>query len=126
MPRSTSLLATALSCALAANIQAQGPAQLRTLAHSYYEWRDSVYPVSSSDQGKHIWDNRLTDFHMPAVLRQRRHVDSVLARVKAMRTDGWSKDDRVDKVLFQAQLERDAFYPRVMHSEEADPQVYVN
>ncbi len=80
----------------------------------------------SSDQGKHTWDDRLTDYRMPSVQERRRHVDSVLARVKAMRTDGWSKDDRIDKVLFQAQLEGDAFFPRVMRPEESDPQVYVN
>src|SRR2546425_10297710 len=43
-----------------------------------------------------------------------------------MRTDGWSKDDRIDKILFEAQLEKDAFFPRVMRPEESDPQVYVN
>jgi len=105
---------------------ANGPGDLRALARSYYDWRDSTYPVFSSDQGKHTWDDRLTDYRMPAVRERRRHVDSVLARVKAMRTDGWSKDDRIDKILFEAQLEKDAFFPRVMRPEESDPQVYVN
>src|SRR5205807_5745280 len=39
--------------------------------------------------------------------------------------DGWSKDDRIDKLLLQSQLEGAAFFPRVMKSEESDPQVYV-
>ena len=43
-----------------------------------------------------------------------------------MRTDGWGKDDRIDKILFEAQLEGDAFFPRVMRPEESNPQVYVN
>src|SRR3989475_10971937 len=102
-----------------------GPRDLRALARSYYDWRDSTYPVFSSDQGKHTWDDRLTDYRMPAVRERRRHVDSVLARVKAMRTDGWSKDDRIDKILFEAQLEKDAFFPRVMRPEESDPPVYL-
>ena len=72
---------------------ADSPGDLRALASSYYEWRNSVYPVASSDQGKHTWDDRLTDYRMPAVQERRRHVDEALARVKAMRTDGWSKDD---------------------------------
>ena len=105
---------------------AQTPADLRALASSYYEWRNSVYPVASSDQGKHTWDDRLTDYRMPAVQERRRHVDEALARVKAMRTDGWGKDDRIDKILFEAQLEGDAFFPRVMRPEESNPQVYVN
>jgi uncharacterized protein (DUF885 family) len=115
-----------LAILLPAAAFAQGPADLRAMASSYYEWRDSTYPVFSSDHGKHTWDDRLTDYRMPAVQERRRHVDSVLARVKAMRTDGWSKDDRIDKVLFQAQLEGDAFFPRVMRPEESDPQIYVN
>src|SRR5262249_39688220 len=80
----------------------------------------------SSDQGKHTWDDRLTDYRMPAVQERRRHVQEVLARVKGMRTDAWSKDDRIDKVLFEAQLEGDAFFPRVMRPEESNPQGYVH
>src|SRR3989449_4059686 len=98
---------------------ANGPGDLRALARSYYEWRDSTYPVFSSDQGKHTWDDRLTDYRMPAVQERRGHVDGLLARLKAMRTDGWSKDDRIDKVLFQAQLEGESFFPRVMRPEES-------
>jgi len=116
------LLLVFLPCLL----PAQAPADLRALAHSYYEWRDSVYPVGSSDQGKHRWDDRVTDYRMPAVRARRQHVDSMLARVKAWRTTGWSKNDRIDKILFQSQVERDAFFPRVMRPEESDPQVYVN
>jgi uncharacterized protein (DUF885 family) len=98
---------------------------MRALAHSYYAWRDSSYPVTSSDQGKHTWDDRLTDYRMSSVRRRRQHVDSLLTRVKGIRTDGWNKDDRIDKILFQAQLEGAAFFPRVMRPEESDPQVYV-
>ena len=98
---------------------------MRALAHSYYEWRDSVSPVSASDQGKHTRDAALTDYRMTAVRQRRRHVESLLARVKAIRTDGWSKDDRIDKLLFEAQLEGAAFFPRVMKPEESDPGIYV-
>src|SRR5437773_5378623 len=114
-------LVLALPCALAA----QSPSEMRGLAHSYYEWRDSVYPVTASDQGKHIRDSLLTDYHMTSVRRRRAHVDSLLTRVKAINTSGWNKDDRIDKLLLQSQLEGAAFFPRVMRPEEADPQVYV-
>lgn len=122
-----STLSVLLLCASAtAHAQRSAAAvALRSLAHSYYEWRDSVSPVGSSDQGKHRWDDRITDYRMSAVRARRRHVDSVLAIVRTLRTTAWSKDDRVDKILFQAQLERDAFFPRVMRPEESDPQVYV-
>jgi len=98
---------------------------MRAMAHTYYQWRDSTYPVAASDQGKHTWDDRITDYRLSAVWSRRRHVDSLLARVKATRTQEWSKDDRTDKILLQAQLEGVAFFARVMRPEESDPQVYV-
>src|SRR6476659_4722136 len=107
-------------------VAAQSPADIRAMAHSYYEWRDFNYPTAASDQGKHTWDDRITDYRMSAVRSRRRHVDSLLARVKATRTQGWSKDDRIDKILFQSQLENAAFFARVMRPEESDPQVYVS
>src|SRR5919199_823582 len=125
MMRASLLLFAAAPSLLAAQTRpVKDPADLRDLAHAYYEWRDSSYPVATSDRGNHRWDDRLTDYRMPAVLRRRRHVDSVLALVKAMHTDAWGKDDRVDRVLFQSELEGDAFFPRVLRPEESDPQVY--
>jgi len=101
------------------------PESLRALAHSYYAWRDSISPVGSSDQGLHTWDDRLTDYRMPAVRARRQHVVALLARVNALGTEHWGRDDRIDWLLFRAQLEGSAFFARVMHSEESDPQVYV-
>lgn len=119
---------TFLICLVAlaqANTSPASPDTLRALAHAYYAWRDSSYPVGSSDQGLHRWDDRLTDYRMAAVLARRGHVDALLTQVRGMRTDGWSRDDRIDWILFRAQLERDAFFARVTKPEESDPQVYV-
>jgi uncharacterized protein (DUF885 family) len=99
---------------------------MRALAHRYYEWRDSLAPVNSSDQGKHTWDNRLDDLRPEAVRARRAHVQELLAQVRAMRTDGWKRDDRVDWLLLRSQLTGADFFGRVMQSEESDPQVYVN
>ncbi len=107
-------------------VDAQTPADLRALAHQYYEWRDSVYPVAASDQGKHRWDDRIADYHMAAVRQRRDHVNALRTRLQSWSTTGWAKNDAIDKVLFQSQVERDAFFPRVMHGEESDPQLYVN
>jgi uncharacterized protein (DUF885 family) len=101
------------------------PETLRALAHAYYAWRDTINPVGSSDQGKHVWDDRLADYRMPAVRARRRRVQTTLAEVRAMRTDGWSKDDRVDWLLFRSQVARDDFFGREMQPEESDPQIYV-
>src|SRR6266850_1495522 len=122
-----------LACALVAvsfdSIQAQEPktpADLQRLAADYYNWRNQNYPVGSSDAGLHTWDNKLTDYSLSAVLMRRLHVKEVLAKVRAMPAANWSKDDRIDWLLFRAQLDGVDFFNRVIDFEETDPQTYVN
>jgi uncharacterized protein (DUF885 family) len=105
---------------------AQTPADLNARARAYYAWRDSINPVATSDAGEHRWDDRLRDVRMASVLAARRHVAALLDSVKAMRTSGWSKDDRVDWMLFRAQLEGADFFGRTLLPEESDPQIYLN
>src|SRR5882672_2199215 len=102
------------------------PAALRRIADDYYKWRNQNYPVASSDAGLHTWDNRLTDYSPAAIEARRQHVRTLLARVNAMQTAKWKKDDQIDWLLFRAQLEGPAFFDRVMDFEYADPQTYVN
>src|SRR5215813_14199320 len=102
------------------------PADLHKLADDYYTWRNENYPVASSDAGLHTWDNKLTDFSLSGILARRLHVKEVLGKVRAMQTDKWSKDDRIDWLLFRAQLEGVYFFDRVISFEETDPQTYVN
>jgi uncharacterized protein (DUF885 family) len=102
------------------------PAALRKLADEYYNWRNQNYPVASSDAGLHTWDNKLTDYSLSALLARRLHVKEVLAKVRAMQTENWEKDDRIDWLLFRSQLEGVTFFDRVIDFEESDPQTYVN
>src|SRR5437773_12333657 len=102
------------------------PADLRKLADDYYNWRNQNYPVASSDAGLHTWDNKLTDYSLSPLLARRLHVKEVLAKVRAMQSEKWSKDDRIDWLLFRSQLESITFFDRVMDFEETDPQTYVN
>jgi len=102
------------------------PADLRRMAQDYYNWRNENYPVVSSDSGLHTWDNRLTDYSLSAVLSRNLQIKEVLAKVQAMPTANWSKDDRIDWLLFRSQLEGVAFFNRVMDFEATDPQTYVN
>src|SRR5579884_2238411 len=95
----------ALGCAAAQD----SPPALRQLAHDYYAWRAREFPVSASDQGLHTADDKLTDYSSAAIAARRRHVHELLQRVRAMKTDGWAKDDRIDRILFQAQLEAPDF-----------------
>jgi uncharacterized protein (DUF885 family) len=101
------------------------PDRLRTLASEYYRWRNAQFPVTSSDQGLHTWDERLTDYSQPALLARRQHVTALASEVRALNTDGWSKDDLVDRILFLSQLEGTDFFDRVLASPESDPQLYV-
>jgi uncharacterized protein (DUF885 family) len=102
------------------------PADLRKIADEYYNWRNQNYPVFSSDAGLHTWDSKLTDYSLSPLLARRLHAKEVLAKVKAMNTEQWSKDDRIDWLLFRSQVESVVFFDRVMDFEETDPQTYVN
>ena len=107
-------------------IQAQTPADLRRMANEYYRWRDKNFPVVSSDAGLHTWDDKLTDYSLSAVLARRLYVTDLLNKVRAMPAASWSKDDRIDWLLFRSQLEGVAFFNRVIDPEATDPQLYVN
>jgi uncharacterized protein (DUF885 family) len=111
---------------IAAFAQQPTPDDLRKAAHDYYEWHDREFPVDSSGQGLHTWDDRLTDYSPVAIDLRRRRVRELLGQVRAMKTDGWSKDDRIDRILFAAQLERPAFSARVLQPEETNPALYVD
>jgi uncharacterized protein (DUF885 family) len=125
MPSLSRLLRAAI-CLLCAGQAVASPAELRATAHEYYQWRDAAYPVATSDQGEHRYDQRLTDYRMSEILRRRDHVRSLLTQVNTVAADGWSKDDRMDSILFQSQLAGADFFGRQLDPESSDPQVYVN
>jgi uncharacterized protein (DUF885 family) len=122
------VLCTTLLCSSGPALaqQPKTPADLQKLAADYYNWRNENYPVSSSDAGLHTWDNKLTDYSLSAVLMRRLHVKEVLGKVRAMDTAKWSKDDRIDWLLFRSQLDGIDFFNRVIDFEARDPQTYVN
>ena len=127
------LILLVISCAVMfgslAPVSAQEPktpADLRKLADDYYTWRNQNYPVAASDAGLHTWDNKLTDYALSAILMRRLHVKEVLAKVRALQTANWSKDDRIDWLLFRSQLDGIDFFNRVIDYEASDPQTYVN
>jgi uncharacterized protein (DUF885 family) len=98
---------------------------LRKMADEYYAWRNENYPVRSSDVGLHTWDDRLTDYSPAKIAERKRHVQSLLAKVRAMKTGNWPKNNRIDWLLFRAQLENVEFADRVLKFERTNPQVYV-
>jgi len=130
MKRSAScLFALCFMCLVFQTTMAQtasSPATLRRLADDYYNWRNQNYPVASSDAGLHTWDHKLTDYSPGAINGRRTRVITTLGQVNRMQTAGWKKDDRIDWLLFRAQLEGPAFFDRVMDFEHTDPQTYVN
>jgi uncharacterized protein (DUF885 family) len=100
-------------------------ATLRKMADDYYAWRNENYPVGSSDSGLHTWDDRLTDYSAAKIAQRVEHVRKLLDQVRAIAAGNWPKDDRVDWMLFRAQLEGADFNNRVLQSEKTDAQIYV-
>ena len=100
-------------------------AALRKTADEFYAWRNENFPVNSSDAGLHTWDNRLTDYSAAKIAERSQHVRKLLDQVRAMPGAKWPKDDRIDWMLFRAQLENFDFGSRVLQSEKTDPQLYV-
>src|SRR5205823_5623276 len=80
-------------------------AALRKMADEYYAWRNLNYPVGSSEAGLHRWDDRLTDYSPAKVAERAQHVRKLLDQVRALPGASWPKDDRIDWLLFRAQLE---------------------
>lgn len=99
---------------------------LHKLADDYYNWRNEQYPVRSSDAGLHTWDDRLTNYSSAKIAERAQHVQALLERVNALPGATWPKDERIDWILFRAQLENVAFDDRVWHSTSRDPQTYVS
>lgn len=101
-------------------------ATLRKMADEYYAWRNENYPVGSSEAGLHTQDDRLTDYSPAKIAERAAHVRKLLDQVRAIPGSGWPKEDRIDWMLFRAQLEGVDFYNRVLQSEKTDPQTYVS
>jgi len=101
-------------------------ADLHKLAADYYAWRNENYPVGSSEAGLHTWDDRLTDYSPAEIAERARYVQTLLQKVRAMKTDNWPKDDRIDWILSRAQLESVDFGNRVLKFERTNPQIYVD
>ena len=100
-------------------------ATLHKLADDYYSWRNENYPVASSEAGLHTWDNRLTDYSAAKIAERAQHVRKLLDQVRAMKTEKWARDDRIDWLLFRAQLEEVDFGERVLKFEQTNPLTYV-
>jgi uncharacterized protein (DUF885 family) len=101
-------------------------AALHKMAKDYYAWRNENYPVRSSDAGLHTWDDRLTDYSPAKITEREQYIRSLLGKVRALKTDNWPTDDRIDAILFRAQLEEVDFGNRVLKFERMNPQTYVS
>ncbi len=119
---SNKALITKRTAATNANVDV---AALRKVAQDYYDWRNENYPVRSSEAGLHTWDDRLTDYSADKISERAQHVRKLLDQVRAMKTEGWAKEERIDWILFRAQLETADFSDRVLKFDQTNPLVYV-
>jgi uncharacterized protein (DUF885 family) len=101
-----------------------GAAALHKFAGDYYNWRNENNPVSSSEAGLHTWDDKLGDYSPAKINERAQHVRQLLDKVRAFKTDNWSKDDKIDALLFRSQLENVDFGNRVLKFEFTNPQTY--
>jgi uncharacterized protein (DUF885 family) len=119
------LISVLVSSVLMADPALPSPEGMRKLASDYYRWRNEQYPVASSDQGLHTWDDRLTDWSAAALKARRERVAALFAQVQALKTEGWAKDDRIDAALFRSQVEGVALFDRFLSFPETNPLTYV-
>src|SRR5258706_4086960 len=103
----------------------RSPSDLRKVASEYYRWRNEQFPVASSDQGLHTWDDRLTDWSAATLKARRERVTAFLAELRTLQTDGWANDDRIDAALFRSQIEGVVLFDRFLSFPETNPLVYV-
>jgi uncharacterized protein (DUF885 family) len=101
-----------------------GAAALRKLAGDYYNWRNQNDPVASSDRGLHTWDDKLADYSPAKISERAKHVRELLDKVRSFKTDNWSKDDKIDALLFRSQLENVDFRNRVLKFAFTNPETY--
>jgi uncharacterized protein (DUF885 family) len=99
-------------------------AAMRKLANDYYNWRNESDPVGSSERGLHTWDDKLGDYSPAKINERAKHVRELLDKVRAFKTDTWSKDDKIDALLLRSQLEGVDFGNRVLKFEFTNPQTY--
>src|SRR3989442_12142041 len=85
--------------------ESASPDRLRQMASEYYSWRNQNYPVASSEEGLHSWDDSLTDHSEKAIAARRQHVNELLSQVRAIPTEPWVRDHRIACRLFRVQLE---------------------
>src|SRR2546421_4321489 len=120
------IIAAALLFATSMSAQTKlTPGRLHDVANDYYKWAQHEFPVNSSDQGLHTWDDRLTDYSPAAIEKRHAHVAGVLATIEAAKPSGWSKDDTIDWILFRSQLDQADFANRILKPESTNPDFYV-
>src|SRR5436305_10038175 len=120
------IIAAALLLATSMSAQTKlTPARLHEIANDYYKWSQVEFPISSSDQGLHTWDDRLTDYSPAAIEKRHAHIAQVLATIDATKPAGSSKDDTIDWILFRSQLDGADFSNRILKPESTNPDPYI-
>lgn len=100
--------------------------ELHQCAKEYYDWQNVQYPVSSSHQGLHTWDYRLTDYSPAAIAARRDYTGKIMTLLSIMDYQKQEKDDFVDYILFRAQIEGALLMDSILDSPARDPQLYIN
>ena len=79
--------------------------QLAKLIDEAWQYRLRTNPELASSIGDRRWNNRVADRSLASEERDAEEARDVLRRLKAIRTDGFSEQETIDKIVLTQQLE---------------------
>jgi len=128
MRRSTGILAAIALATLPASALAASPpsraAAVEDLAHRYYAFTWNASPVSTTDNGLHTADDRLTDFSPAADRAYAAGLRGFRDELAALAPGGTSVHDQVNYLLLRADIEGDYWQRTYLRPDQRNPAIY--
>ncbi|CAN5197949.1 DUF885 domain-containing protein [soil metagenome] len=98
--------------------------QFEALANKYLAELLKMNPERATSLGEHAYDNRLDDYSLAGIKKEREFNASYLEKLKAIPFDKLSKVNNVDARIMRDRLEYNLFQSDVLRDYEWNPMVY--
>ena len=98
--------------------------QFEALANKYLAELLKMNPERATSLGEHAYDNRLDDYSLAGIKKEREFNASYLEKLKAIPFDKLSKVNNVDARIMRDRLEYNLFQIDVLREYEWNPMVY--
>ena len=98
--------------------------QFESLANKYIAELLKMNPEWATNLGEHAYDNRLNDYSLAGVKKEREFNAAYLEKLKAIPLDKLSKVNNIDARIMREQLEYNLFQIDVLRGYESNPLVY--